>query len=44
MKIGGEEIANEDLAHISPLLFSHIIPNGTYRFREYDDNSLNPPE
>lgn len=41
LKSAGEEIADADLGHISPLLFSHVIPNGTYRFREkeIEDNS-----
>lgn len=43
LKSGGEEIANVELAHISPLLFSHVIPNGTYRFRN-DDSALNTLE
>ena len=28
----GEEVLDADLAHISPLTFGHIIPNGTYWF------------
>lgn len=30
----GQKIKDEDLARISPLMFSHIIPNGTYHFKE----------
>ena len=26
------EITDEDLAHVSPLLHRHVIPNGTYHF------------
>jgi TnpA family transposase len=44
LKASGEEIKKEDLAHISPLLFSHVIPNGTYRFRNDGDNALNTLE
>jgi hypothetical protein len=28
----GNPVAVEDLAHISPLLHRHVIPNGTYHF------------
>jgi len=28
----GEEVLDADLAHIPPLAFGHIIPNGTYWF------------
>ena len=28
----GTPIADEDLAHVSPLLHRHVIPNGTYHF------------
>jgi len=30
LRASGETITNEELARISPLAFSHIIPNGTY--------------
>jgi TnpA family transposase len=32
LRAGGGEVADSDLAHISPLAFGHIIPNGTYWF------------
>lgn len=32
LRAGGEEVLDTDLAHISPLSFRHIIPNGTYWF------------
>lgn len=32
LRIAGEEVLDFDLAHISPLAFGHIIPNGTYWF------------
>ena len=28
----GKEILDEDLAKISPLLFKHLVVNGTYNF------------
>jgi TnpA family transposase len=28
----GTAVANEDIAHISPLMHRHVIPNGTYHF------------
>lgn len=34
LRLGGAEINDENIAGISPLLFRHIIPNGTYHFRE----------
>jgi hypothetical protein len=30
LRASGETITPEELARISPLAFSHIIPNGTY--------------
>ncbi len=30
LRANGETITDEELARISPLAFSHIIPNGTY--------------
>ncbi len=30
LRASGETITNEELARVSPLAFSHIIPNGTY--------------
>ena len=32
LRAAGEEVLDTDLAHISPLAFRHIIPNGTYWF------------
>ena len=32
LRAAGEEVPDSDLAHISPLMFGHIIPNGTYWF------------
>jgi hypothetical protein len=30
IRASGETITNEDLARVSPLTCSHVIPNGTY--------------
>jgi len=32
LRAGGELVADEDLARISPLAYAHVIPNGTYVF------------
>jgi hypothetical protein len=32
LRAAGEIIADEDLARISPLMYQHVIPNGTYHF------------
>ncbi|MGI8544763.1 MAG: Tn3 family transposase [Aridibacter sp.] len=40
MKLGGEEINYKDIAGVSPLLFRHIIPNGTYHFREDNEEDI----
>jgi hypothetical protein len=29
---GGETVHPDELARISPLLYAHVIPNGTYHF------------
>jgi TnpA family transposase len=34
LRASGETITNEDLARVSPLAFSHVIPNGTYFTRQ----------
>ena len=31
-RAAGETILDEDLARISPLMYQHVIPNGTYHF------------
>ena len=36
----GEQVDEEDLRRISPLIHAHVIPNGTYRF----DRPLEPPQ
>lgn len=30
LRASGETITNDELARVSPMAFSHIIPNGTY--------------
>jgi hypothetical protein len=32
LRAGGATIADEDLARVSPLMYQHVIPNGTYHF------------
>jgi hypothetical protein len=32
LRAGGETILDEDLGRISPLLYQHVITDGTYRF------------
>jgi TnpA family transposase len=32
LRAAGETVADEDLARISPLMYRHVIPNGTYHF------------
>jgi len=34
LRLSGEEIKDEHIAGISPIIFRHIIPSGTYHFRE----------
>jgi len=32
LRAAGETISDEDLTRVSPLMYQHIIPNGTYHF------------
>jgi TnpA family transposase len=32
LRTAGETVLDEDLARISPLVYAHVIPNGTYTF------------
>jgi hypothetical protein len=32
LRVDENDIRDSDLARVSPLMFAHIIPNGTYRF------------
>ena len=34
LRAAGETVLDEDLARISPLAYAHVIPNGTYHFRQ----------
>jgi microcystin degradation protein MlrC len=34
LRAAGETVLDEELARISPLASSHVIPNGTYHFRQ----------
>ncbi len=34
LRASGEEVLSTDLAKVSPTAFHHVIPNGTYHFRE----------
>ena len=34
LKARGEAVSRETLARVSPLVHRHIIPSGTYRFRD----------
>ena len=39
LRADGNEVRDADLARVSPLMFAHVIPNGTYRFdAEIDDS------
>ncbi len=35
LRAAGETIMDEDLTRISPLMYQHVIPNGTYHFARY---------
>ena len=34
LRAAGESVLDEDLARISPIVSAHVIPNGTYHFRQ----------
>ena len=34
LRAQGETIQDEDLAHIAPLICTHVVPNGTYHFEQ----------
>ena len=36
LRAQSETIQDEDLAHISPLICTHVVPNGTYHFEQTD--------
>jgi TnpA family transposase len=37
LRVAGHAIADQDLARVSPLMHSHVIPNGTYRFSDAEE-------
>jgi Tn3 transposase DDE domain len=37
LRAAGHTIANQDLARVSPLMHTHVIPNGTYRFSDEEE-------
>ena len=37
LRATGHEIADQDLARVSPLMHGHVIPNGTYRFSDEEE-------
>jgi hypothetical protein len=41
LRVDNNDVRDCDLARVSPLMFAHIIPNGTYRFDSaFDDAEL----
>ena len=38
LRAAGHEIADQDLAHASPLMHTHVIPNGTYHFGDEEES------
>jgi hypothetical protein len=39
LRAAGHEIADQNLARVSPIMHRHVIPNGTYHF----DDDEEPP-
>lgn len=37
LRAAGQEIADQDLARVSPLIHAHVIPSGTYRFGDEEE-------
>jgi len=37
LRAAGHTIADQDLARVSPLMHTHVIPNGTYRFSDEEE-------
>jgi TnpA family transposase len=37
LRASGHEVADHHLARVSPLMHTHVIPNGTYRFSDEDE-------
>ena len=40
LRAAGEPVSDQDLAHIAPLSFAHVIPNGTYHFERTPSSNL----
>jgi TnpA family transposase len=38
LRAAGHEIADRDLARVSPIMHAHVIPNGTYRFGDEEES------
>jgi hypothetical protein len=39
LRPAGHTIADQDLARVSPLMHTHVIPNGTYRFSDEEESA-----
>ena len=39
LRVDANEVSDSDLARLSPLMFAHVIPNGTYRFDNASDQT-----
>jgi TnpA family transposase len=37
LREAGHDVADEHLARVSPLMHTHVIPNGTYRFSDEEE-------
>jgi len=37
LRAAGHEIADQDLARVSPIMHRHVIPNGTYHFGDEEE-------
>ena len=44
LQAAGETILDEDLARISPLMYQHVIPNGTYHYLPVLSRGMKLPE
>ena len=40
LRAAGEAVSDRDLAHIAPLSFAHVNPNGTYHFERTPTTNL----
>jgi hypothetical protein len=39
LRVDANDVRDSDLARVSPLMFAHVIPNGTYRFDSASDQT-----